>query len=376
MNKKFQSQPAYSLIFAFIVITVMLLVAAATIENTNDKISYYKDLEGGSLAYLAAQSAAELGILDMKHFNPGYEMIGGAAFEEDADGDGTAETHGDYTIYSKAKENDNDGTAGTYYLPMPGTGSAGNPDDCSILNDDEPVDHSCNWNKLLYGQTVTIPLYSDDGLGGIDLPTDLGLTGLNVKMRTPCVNGSLSDSCDGDLRYVMDEDQDIDTDLSQGGDTVVFWQLTGEDSVLGSVSLLPNDEDYRTPKKRDPSYNTEIYEKQINDQASAASDTYVVSEFTLSGNNLCIKTSCLDLSNVTDLSLILYVAAPLLDDAREPIPYLEWQVEDVGGNPIADTKAVVMGEGYHQGSKHIFYYPYLLTRYTTGEATSVYSLSN
>ena len=46
-------------------------------------------------------------------------------------------------------------------------------DECDYLaSADEDVDHACNWNKIMYGQSVTIPLYSYDG-GAIKNPNDL-----------------------------------------------------------------------------------------------------------------------------------------------------------------------------------------------------------
>jgi len=59
MNKT----PAYSLVFAFLIMTVIMLVAGTTIENTHDKVIYFREIEGTAQARLAAESAAELAVI-------------------------------------------------------------------------------------------------------------------------------------------------------------------------------------------------------------------------------------------------------------------------------------------------------------------------
>ncbi len=353
--------------------TVIMLIATTTIKNTNEKLAYYRDMEGPVKAKLAAESAAENGIGDMAEYNAGYESSATESFCEDGDGDGTCETYGDYTVYSKAQRLDGSG-ADTWYTPIPGTGTAGDPDDCSIMNDDESEDHPCNWNKLMYGQSISIPLYTDDGSGGILTAADFSsFDDWQLRVRTPCADGSMdNETC---TRFVMDEDNSSDSTILDG-DSVVFWQLVGEDSA-GTVSLIPVDttvfDDFSPGNSnRDPVTNTEIYESKINDAGD-----YIVLETAdgLTDPYTEVYNTCID-PDLTTLSLQLNIVTPLMDDGGDSIPYLEWQLVTHASEPFGDTKAVIVGEGYHQGTDGIFYFPYLVTRSTTGESTSIYTLSN
>lgn len=366
------SKPAYSLIFAFVIMTVIMLIATTTVKNTTGKLAYYREMEGPIMAKLAAESAAENGIVSMKDRNAGFESSATESFCEDADSDGTCETWGDYEVLGKAGELGGAGT-GPWYTPMPGTGTAGDPDHCSLLNIDEDEDHPCNWNKLLFGDTVTIPLYSDDGSGGIFLPNDLGFNNWKLRVRTPCDDGDLNDA--GCTRIMMDT-RDSTGRFDIGGDSVILWQLVGENAE-GTVSLVPDDEDTRSGFNtiRHPTLNTEIYETKINNASNyvvlEAADMDPYQEI----YQICTEASPYD-APLTLLSLQLNIVTPLKDSDDHPIPYLEWQLVTEASEPFGDTKAVIEGKGYHQGQDGIFYFPYTITRSTTGESTNVYTVSN
>lgn len=376
-------QPAYSLIFAFLIMTVIMIIASTTVENTTEKLAYFREMEGSTEALLAAQSAAEQAVLAIKDFNPGYSLdLTEDVFEVDENGDGTIETWGDYTVYSSGMENTTD-SSGYFYTPIPGTGTAGSSDDCSIKNDHEEVDHPCNWNKLLYGQSVSIPLYTDDGSGGILTAADFSsYTGWYLKVRTPCADTEgQPDEYECSTRFEFDGDgSDNTTDTTDDDSSVIFWQLVGEDVLGNPVSLLPDDEplDLGSIRYRAAS-NTEIYEDKIDD--AYGNETYIVLEGTNSSRyaelyQICTETHADYPNELSTLSLQLDIVTPLIDINDDPIPYLEWQLALSASEPFGDTKAVVVGEGYHQGEKGIFYFPFVVSRSTTGESANVYTLSN
>ena len=407
-------QPAYSLIFAFIIVTVMMLVAVTTIQNTTDKISYYKDLEGGSEAYLAAQSAAEDGVLAMKNYNAGYTNSAAVdSFSTDYDGDGTDETTSQYQVYGNAQANSND-TSVPFYLPIPGTGTAGT--DCSVtdsnhdgdFDNDPAVNDPCNWNKMLYGDSVTIPLYTDDGLGGLWFPYDLsGFNGWSLKVRTPC-DTSIADNTDPEtcVRYELNDGtagagydyEDADGNITDN--SVILWQISGQgtDSTGTdyTVSVVPDDEPDTNPRTgvtiRNSSSNTEVYESLINNaseqsfSAVSSLDKYVVLEAANSAPYTDIYNACMGDTDsdattrevtLSSLSLRMDIVSPLKRVTTDAsIPYLEWQLTIDSTEPFADNKSVIIGEGRHQGTDHIFYHPYTVTRSTIGESSGVYTLSN
>ena len=64
------NKPAYSLIFAFLIMTVIMIVAGTTIENTQEKVRYFNELEATSQARLSAESAAELAVMQIREYEP------------------------------------------------------------------------------------------------------------------------------------------------------------------------------------------------------------------------------------------------------------------------------------------------------------------
>ncbi len=392
----FSTRPAYSLIFAFLLMTVLLIAAGSAAAITRSKLALYNDLEGSEQALLAAQSAAEMGIAALKQdFDgdgevdelPGYEGASEAGDEiicEGSSGGATGsdcETSGSYTIYAEASP----GPSDLYYLPMFGTGTAGLADDCSILDyvDADPelvdVDNPCNWNKLLYGQSVTIPLFdTDDDTGEAVLPADFtDFNGWSLKIRTPCSNASMASDCDGEDRYVLDEDGSV-----SGGDSVVFWQLVAESTDGDHFYLIPDDSLSAFTGNRSSSSNTEIYESLIND---ASLSNYTVLDAPKSGSSkyediyhFCIGDTDGDsATTVVDFSKI-YLQLNIvsnLETSSSSVPYLEWQVETDASESIADNKALVLGEGTVNLFSNYFS-RYFISHETTGQSANVYTLSN
>ena len=364
MNKK----PAYSLIFAFIMMTVIMVIATTTIQDTRNKIQIFGNLEATSQARLAAESAAELGIVALKEAD-GYT----AESEEEAfcleyNTSSHCQSEAVYTIYPYATENDEDGNG--YYIPIPNTGNAGTSEDCSILNEHVTIDHACNWNKLTTGNSVTIPMYYDDGTGTLSYPGSLGLTGWYLKLRTPCENGSLSDDCDGGDRYEFLSDSD---DATTDDPLIAYWQLDYELSDGTISSLFPNQETLYV----DPIYyrygdNNEIDEYTIN---QGLSSDFIALEADTSTNNGDPYDTTTE-STIVDLYLTITIIGSLVDDAGSAIPYLEWQVEWNATTPIIAPTSMIVGEGYYESGGDTYYHPYSISYSSIGNVTSVYTLSN
>ena len=361
-NKK----PAYSLIYALLIMVVIMMVAATSIQNTTEKIRIFNDLEGGSQARLTAETAAELGVQNMKAKNPGYEVI-----REDAFDDGTS--HGDYFVYSKAMTNDVLGGIDTF-IPMPNSGTAVPGSECNILDNHKDPDHACNWNKLTIGETAAIPLYADNGFSAIDNPDDLGLTAWYLRVRTPCTNGSLEEDCDGGSRYILDEGSTLAEDAS-----VVFWQLIAEVQGGDTLGMLPDDitVGFFGTFIRDINLNTEVYESLINSSNTYGSLDHVVLEASSSETKYQeILDFCLD-STIQRLTMQLDIVSPLIEESTGlGIPYLEWQLVTNSTDPFADNKAAIVGKGYYEGLSGTYYFPYIIVKPTVGENNNIYTLSN
>ncbi len=391
MNK--MKQPAYSLIFAFVMMTGIMLVAAATIEDTQSKVRFFNDLEGSSKARLAAESSVDLALRDLRGYDAGYESSDPESFCEYADPGnqtGPCQTSGEYEIFSQGEE----ATDGRFYIPIPNTGNAAPLDECDITdNTVHPTGHSCNWNKLLVGQTVNIPLYTSDATGEIVPPSEiLNFSDWELSVRTPCTDGNLEDDCGdgqgGVERFLLDGDDSVyETD-----DTIILWTLTGfvnDGTPEGDlVSLVPNDAVeapfFSTIRKL--ADNTEIYESLINDPTINLGDLsgYVVLKAEDLGNefqplyDLSIgDVGAIGAGDLEQLALQLTIVNPLVEQSTgDSVPYLEWQLSSSGPAPFADNKTVILGEGYYEGQTGTFYFSHVIEQSSIDESATIYTLGN
>jgi hypothetical protein len=390
---QFKKQPAYSLVFAFVMMTLILILATTSITNTKGKILYFSELEAASQARLSAESAAEKAILTIKSYEAGYETEEEESLcfnfdEYDANSDedsGTNDSIDDcqswasFTVYAQGQENDEEESGTAYfYTPIPNTGDAAPSDECSILDAHRDVDHACNWNKLAYGESVSLPLHSVDEYGTISFPTtESGFSEFILKVRTPCEDDTYEADCNGGDRYLFagDGTADLDGDGYTNDDdpSVILWQLIGEDDD-GTVSVFPSD-----PTEYERTYdaeirtsaNSEIYESLLNDGYD--NEDYLALETDdLKGSYDLTDSS----KGLFALNLQLDVIASLIDEEGSSIPYLEWQLLTAPNEGFADTKAHIIGEGYHQVGSRTYYHPYSITRSATGVSTSIYTLSN
>jgi hypothetical protein len=371
------AKPAYALIFALIFMTFFMIVVSGVSEKLRESLATQRDQLTPMKAEAAAKSAADLGQLAMKEYEPGYNIpLTEEEFAKDTDGDGTIDTYGNFQVYATAQENDGD-----WYTPIPGTGSAGDSDLCRTSDADhdgdfeidKSIDHPCNWNRLAYGDTAIIPLFASDGLttDGTLNPAALDLSRFTLRLRTPCTNGSLVDP-DCARPDLDDGDGSLEQDSS-----LVFWQILGEKADGTSLVVIPNDakvSDARTGESiRNSSLNTEIYESLVNDHIFSMD--YEV--FTLSDSiNEDIHALILD-EGIERVALQLNIVTPLKNDEDgSSIPYLEWQTVSNSLNPIADNKSILWAEGWSDGMGGSYYFSRKIVRDTIGAGRNVYTLSN
>lgn len=376
MLNKNCKKPAYSLVYSLVIVTIVMIVASTAIQGTLGKLTYYNDVLSGVYAKYSAESAIDTALLAIKDAEAGYEIA------ETSTSTGSATSA--YTVVARAQHNTNNSTY--YYTPIPMTGTASPSDECDYLSStDDAVNDACNWNKILYGQSVTIPLYSyDSSTGLIKTPSDLGLSSWSLKVRTPCTDGTYADGC---TRYSLDG-----SSSSYANDaSIVLWQLVGvsiaadetETTVATVVPVDDTSQDSRTHvDTRTTSTNTEIYESLVNTASTSTSAKYSVLTSSSPTSTTIGTTSYTTLLGVCNDTTIdkLYLQLSVvnqLETSSESVPYLEWQLEStMTGGAFADNKAVVVGEGYYVGQSGTFYYPSVVTRTTVGERASIYTISN
>jgi len=371
MNK---TRPAYSLIFAFVIMTLIMVIASTSIQDTRNKIRLFQDLEANSQARLAAESAAELGIVDLKNssFESGVEQEEVFCLTNS----GTdCESDGNYTVYAEATENTYEAD-GYYYLPIPGTGDAASTGECSI-SEHLDADHSCNWNKIAPGDSVTIPLYHDDGTGVLSFPSDssMGFNAWYLRVRTPCENGSLEALCDGTDRYEINDESNYLT--TSNNPAVILWEFIGE-TGSGSVNILPDDA--IGSATRNFTENTEIYEGIIQEDPFSSVlpiDNVVLMAYDAASSFTgFVSIHDFVTTSYTDLYFSMNIIQALSDTSGSTIPYLEYQVvTDSSLAPVAPT-AEIIGEGYYDAGEFTYYFPYVVSSNNTDTVTTLFTLSN
>ena len=399
---KLRSQSAYSLVFALVMMTGIMLVASSTVENTHEKVVFFADIEAPSKARLASESSIDLALSDLRNQEAGYGGTVDDAFcktfleeqknsgvENPSGSDSDCQSAGAYEVISTGAEiNDR------WTIPASYTGSAapegactepGSPED----NTDYNRNHACHWNKLLYGDTDVIPLYSVDSNGDLIYPQlESNWEEWVFKVRTPCKDGSLE--CDPLLdRYMLN----VDFNDYANDDIVVQWQLVAELDDGNSVVLNPDGACHQIPGVcvfRDMTKNTEIFESLVNDpfDVNSISSAYAVlkaKEVADGGGNeeyypLWAFTTGDDSVIGTDKSLEriflqIKVVTPLVEQNGNSVPYLEWQLVSDGTEPFADNKFVIIGEGTYVGRGGTYYFKEVVTQPSVDESNVINVLS-
>lgn len=372
--EKSLSRPAYSLAFAIAYMTIILIIASSTMENVQEKLVYYKEMQAPVQARLYAEGAADLA--------KAYVGLNGLGWEDattactpDADEETDADELrcGRYEVLALGKANPNGGSG--FYIPIPHTGSAAPEGTCSVQDfldgQAQPPDHACNWNRIRFGQSVSIPLFTENEDGSTSNPVDLGFNTLSLTFRTPCTpdpaTGAARLECADGERYELDEGNGISIDQNN---SLVLWQVYGQLNDGTEVSKLVDDQIFSDDdgiEQRDPLRNTEITESRVNDGASIVSAVGGARPF----------AAIADFLNNPDLEfafLQMDVIYPLIQESGEPIPYLEWQFSSDVAFP--DTKAVLLGRGYYEALTGIFAAFAEIQVPVTGEGSTLYTVSN
>jgi len=286
MNSKklFRTRPGVSLLISLILVSILVIFGIGISNLVIASIRESANVNQANQAYYAAEGGLEVGLLESKGKDAGYD-----ATMPDVDYNGTGGKPGEPgVLLSKVKIQ---GTVpastkigGEYVIPRPGTGNAGA--NCDPLNPPMDlsdtklgIDHACNWNTIKVGETVGIPLYTtavdpaDSSKTIIKNPSDLDLQNLKIKIRTPCKPGASGgpNSCVGSDRYTLDAYNGNDTLLKctsskpdYCGDAIVSWQIVGANKDVNKVyTLVPFNIINPVINKR-KQLNSEIYEWLIN----------------------------------------------------------------------------------------------------------------
>lgn len=376
-SKLYGTKPGVSLLISLILVSILVIFGIGVSNLVISSIRESANVNQANQAYYAAEGGMEVGLLENKNKDAGYD-----ATLADVYYNGSGKPGEPGVLLSKVKIQ---GTVpassqigGEYVMPRPGTGTAGTG--CDPLDPPVDIDHACNWNKIKVGETVGIPLYTTNADGTINNPADsaLNLQNLKVKVRTPCKDGG--NSCSGSGRYLLNAYEGNPETVCGPlrsvlcGDTILSWQINAMNKAGNKVYNMEQLSEYDDFSDNRPDYNTEIYAWLINDAKNPGGLNAGVTTFNC--GNYCVLDEnragfelasdaygpILDFLNNSSAGyfpragvevinkpvLKLSVIHALNEFAGDTVPYLEYQITtNVGiGGSAADLSQTITAEGF------------------------------
>lgn len=343
-----------SLIFAIITMTIVMVVAGTMSASFLRANTRNLDLFRSIQAYYASRASMEKAIANVAAQGIGYESDSATAIGWDTNGDGTDDVTGTYEIFSLAKpldwQSSGDGTCALSdecYIPIPGTGDVGTScdfedSDASWATGTDAADDDCNWNRIGYGETVTIPLFYTDSSGALVNSYVTSYEKFILKIRTPL------DSY-GNRYYFNASEKKV----------IISWEFNATCNDGGSDYTC-----YLTPRTQSL-FETFIYDSSINEGMN--SKDFIVINIQDYSNPDIVKFGTDDQSN-TPVYIYEFLTATYFDythtieqpyfkitlpqsliaeDGITSIPYLEYQL--ITNTPIADNKIVYISDGKATG---------------------------
>gem|GEM_PF-3336536 len=309
-----------SLIFAIIVVTAMMVTTVTLSETILRSIGRVGEMQAVMQAQSSANSAFEEALVYIsQNCDAGCDISDTITMDT-----GDLNTWAEYAVYGESQLNG----SSYYYVPIPTLGSASQ--ECT---DETDEDDACNWNRLYYGNTVSIPLYAQG-----DTTFDGSL--LEVRIRT--ANGEnilCSDGTDTTSIYGCTFDNNP---------VIVSWQITGErtdgsDYVEGWENTFKNASGvkYRTED------DSQIHTTRLN--YAKSSDYYTVLDlddlYAPSSSYDTIETALQDATDPMEYPVLeLTFVQSATDGTDMPITYLEYQIKtDV---PISSDSSYITVTGY------------------------------
>ncbi|MDP4008065.1 MAG: hypothetical protein Q8P68_02630, partial [Candidatus Peregrinibacteria bacterium] len=216
-----KSQRAVSMVIALALLSVITIISLTSTYVLTNAIRGNTEFGSSIRAEAAADSGIELGLGAIRGKNPGWELgsaddpitmcftpsgLTSSSLEQQAANypcPSVAQQKVQYWITSSAKEI----APNTYIIPPPGEGNAG--ENCERAGNFDEILEPCNWNKLYFGETVSIPLYTTingQTINPPDLPdgSGPGLGAFTLKVRTPCVDNPYNST--GNLKGANESD--------------------------------------------------------------------------------------------------------------------------------------------------------------------------
>lgn len=251
---------------------------------------------------------------------------------------------------------------GKYTIPSPGSGTAGD-DYCStnepvvstetlkialldleIDGDDlggfyDAFSWPCNWNKLREGESLVIPLYTENADGSVNNPVDLGLDDFELRIRPACDpekvgrdDGYENEICSDGERYVLKGD------LGDDQTVIILWEITAKQGDKNGENVVITHH-YQGDWFNDSAFTVQVLNgSQPFFESLKQSSKGVKND----GNEPQIGS---DLQTLYKPTLRIITVHTLRDTADRIVPYLEYQfkapINLSTDAPVSNTSKVV-----------------------------------
>ena len=254
---------------------------------------------------------------------------------------------------------------GKYTIPSPGSGTAGDDYcttsepvvDSGTLNEAlgkleiskndlggfyDAFDWPCNWNKLHEGESIVIPLYTEDENGNVVHPFEnQGVNDFSLTVRPPCDPSKITSRTDEYTNEICSDNERYTLKGDEGNSTftvLVLWEITGKLNDENGETV------YLTHKKSGDGLfdiSTAMDVNNINLQTPLTQDSTAVKPASVPEEEQPIKEF---LSTLYKPKLKLLVVHTLRDANDNIVPYLEYQFSSTynpSSTPISNTSKVV-----------------------------------
>ena len=232
-----------------------------------------------------------------------------------------------------------------------GPGSTLDPNESSGI---QHIDHTCNWNRLTFGSTLTdrisLPLYYEGPDGNIINPYNDpdGLIDFVLRLRTPCLPCvyDTEDVVTGESRFcyadqdptICSENERYKFDLSEGPDDIVVqWQMQGE--CDGQSCGIVGTSEFDIPLQVDK--GTSISELDIQNVHPFLGVYGVIGSFNygLDTNGYVNKPLIQSfLGSSQEIVFQMLLVDKLISENNENIPHLEYQI--ISGDPLPNYNTI------------------------------------
>jgi len=320
-------------------ITALMLIGSTLLDSISRNLNRVDAIWASTQAQVTADTAFEKALAYI-----GDRCDGGCDHSVAAgvleNGDGEAVGTYDFDILGQSGRRASE----DYYVPIPGYG-----DSAEECDDIDNPDDACNWNRIYYGDTVTMPLYvdGDDQFQGNEF---------FIKVRTPeCdyTGGKPDTVCNGDDRKLIacadGVVKAVRNGCSYANDLVVMtWQIVDE-NMFAEADVSVQAFMGTTVRVNE---NSELFITDINNKLST--DILNIDDRFLGTTNGTIK-SLIGTSGSMTYPVLKLSFIQTIENSDGPITYLEYQV--VTDEPISSDRSFINTIGYMTHKGETYYWP-------------------